>query len=359
MQFIRLAARGLRGLSLSLTLAGACLGASSPAHAATSVLLDDPAVGPASGTGLNLSWPGPHQQDRGIWTLAQANTAASSGSSLQIEPKHRWFARLGGAKIKVNDESSDARDVTGPVLTSSDHPLLGVLGLFSPNFRSFGIPAGVTVDVRDSQSVYGSIGKFLDDNWAVEGLILAAPFKHDIYGAGTIERLGKVATVKQLPPTLILHRYFGNWGDKLRPSLGVGLNYTYFFDAEATPALESYTGGPTDIKMKPSTGWGVFAGLQYQFSQRLHLKLTLGYVTVRTTATLTTRDTMLSSSSPVLQDYPAPIPQIANSPLTQGILDSVFNSVAQSRGGTLGTYERKIDSKLDPYVVLLSVGYAF
>jgi outer membrane protein W len=145
----------------------------------------------------------------------------------------------------------------------------------------------------------------------------------------------------------------------LRPSLGIGLNYTFFFDAEATPALESYTGGPTEIKLKPSFGLGVFAGMQYQVSRRIHLKLTLGYVDVRTTGTLTTRDTMLNSRSPVLQDYPPPINQIASNPVTQGILDSVIRDVARSRGGTLGTYERKIDSKLDPYVALLSVGYSF
>jgi outer membrane protein W len=168
-----------------------------------------------------------------------------------------------------------------------------------------------------------------------------------------------VATVNQLPPTLILHRYFGSWGDTLRPSLGVGLNYTFFFDAEATPALESYTGGPTEIKLKPSFGLGVFAGMQYQLGRRIHLKLTLGYVDVKTTGTLTTRDTMLSSRSPVLQDYPPPVNLIASNPATQGILDSLIRDVARSRGGTLGTYERKIDSKLDPYVALLSVGYSF
>ncbi|MCS6997664.1 MAG: hypothetical protein NZ533_12110 [Casimicrobiaceae bacterium] len=359
MLFIRLAARGVRGLSLSLALACTWLGLASHANAAPSFTPPEPWVDVAAGAGTDPWWMTRDARQRSGWRLAQADVTPPSGVGLRVEPKNRWFVRLGGAYIKLNDKSSDARDVTGPVLTASDHPLLGVLGLISPNARSFGIPAGVTVDVRDSQSVYGSVGKFLDDHWAVEGLILAVPFKHDIYGAGTIKRLGKVATVKQLPPTLILHRYFGSWGDTLRPSFGVGVNYTYFFDAEATPALESYTGGPTEIKMKPSVGMGVFAGLQYQFSKRSHVKLTVGYVSVRTTATLTTRDTMLNSRSPVLQDYPPPINQLASNPITGAILDSVLNDVARSRGGTLGTYERQIDSKLDPYVALLSVGYSF
>lgn len=280
----------------------------------------------------------------------------AAGAMPPLEPKRRWFVRAGLAGIKPNDSSSDVRDVTGPVLRASDHPLLG---LIAPGVTSFGTPAGVTVDVRNGYSVFGSIGKFLDDHWAVEGLVLALPFKHDIHGTGTIERLGKVATVKQLPPTLVLHRYFGQWGDKFRPSLGIGVNYTYFFDAKASDALESYTGGPTKIKMKPSLGLGLFAGAQYQVNERLHLKLTLGYVRVRTTATMTTRDTMLSGSSPVLYDYPYPVNQIPTDPTARQAMDNLINQVAAARGGNLGTYERKIETKLDPYVLLLSVGYSF
>lgn len=347
------AARGTRRTGLALALLLAALGCRAQAPEATP-LHDFHASARPGGSGLHKpSW----REDATHHAQADASAAVRSGAnSLQIEPKRRWFARLGAAAIKPNDDSGDVRDITGPVLTASDHPLLG---LIAPGVTSFGTPPGVTVDVREGYSVYGSVGKFLDDHWAIEGLVLALPFKHDIHGAGTIERLGKVATVKQLPPTVILHRYFGDWGAKFRPSLGVGINYTYFFDAKATPALESYTGGPTKIKMKPSWGLGLFAGAQYQVNERLHFKLTLGYVRVRTTGTMITRDTMLSGSSPVLSDYPYPVNQIPTDPTSRQAMDNLIGQVATARGGNLGTYERKIDSKLDPYVLLLSVGYSF
>ncbi|WP_238947756.1 OmpW/AlkL family protein [Caldimonas brevitalea] len=289
-------------------------------------------------------------------TLAQAGEGSPPASGLQIDKKRRWFARVGVSALKLNDKSENVEDVTGPVLRSSDHPVLRFL---APGVESFGTPEGATVDVKNSASLFGSVGKFLDDHWAIEGLVLAVPFKHDIYGKGTIERLGKVATVKQLPPTLILHRYFGEYNARFRPSLGIGLNYTYFFDAEATPALESYTGGPTKIKMKPSWGLGLFAGAQYALTERLHIKLTLGYVRVRTTATMTTTNTMLSGSSPVLHDYPYPVNQIPTDPTSRQAMDNLVGQVAAKRGGDLGTYERELKSELNPYVLLMSVGYSF
>lgn len=285
---------------------------------------------------------------------ACAAAEGDEGSPSSATP--RRFFRFGIAGIHPNTRSSDARDITGPVLRSTDHPILPLL---APGMDAFGIPANSRVDVRDGFSVFGSVGQFLDDHWAIEGLVLAWPFQHDVVGTGTIAHLGKVATVKQLPPTLILQRYFNDFDAAWRPSLGIGINYTRFFEARATPALEAYTGGPTSIKMKPSWGLGVFAGLQHRLSDRLHINLTLGYVNVRTTATMITRDTMLSGSSPVLYDYPYPVNQIPTDPVSREAMDNLVRQVAAQRGGSLGTFERQIDTRLNPYVVLLSMGYSF
>ncbi|WKB51767.1 OmpW/AlkL family protein [Eleftheria terrae] len=345
----RPASRGLRPHTLAIALAALA----NLACAETSVM-HEPWQGPGdtAGGAAAATATAPTNDT----TLAQATPAAAPAPQLNLAPKRRWFVRIGAAGLKLNDKSTNVRDITGPVLRASDHPILPLL---APGVDAFGTPGGVTVDVKNSVSMFGSVGTFLDDHWAVEGLVLALPFKHDIDGKGTIARLGKVATVKQLPPTLILHRYFGDFNDRFRPSLGIGLNYTKFFEAKATPALESYTGGPTKIKMKPSWGLGLFAGAQYALTERLHLKMTLGYVRVRTTATMTTRNTMLSGSSPVLQDYPYPVNQIPSDEVAREAMDNLVEQVAAGRGGNLGTFQRKIRSELDPYVVLLSVGYSF
>ncbi|MCU0950690.1 MAG: hypothetical protein MUC68_06415 [Burkholderiaceae bacterium] len=277
----------------------------------------------------------------------------AAGTAL-AEAEPRNFVRGGYAYLKLNTASGDVRDITGPIIRPGDNPLLGLLGV-----PPLGVPAGVQAEVGNAGAPFLSVGRFLTPHWAIEGVVLALPFEHDVTGAGTIARLGPVATLKQVPPTLILHRYFGDASARFRPALGVGVNYTRFFSVKATPALEQYTGGPTTVSLSPSWGPGVFASGMWRIDRRLHLNVLLGYVDVRSTATLVTRNTRLTNTSPVLQDQPAPVPQLAGNPLTGPIVNGVLQDIANRRGGDLGSYERKLDLKLNPYVFALSVGYAF
>ncbi len=288
----------------------------------------------------------------GTAVLAVALTLAATALHAQGDPRN--FVRGGYAYLKLNTDSGDARDLTGPIIRPGDNLLLGLLGI-----PALGVPAGVQAEVGNAGSAFVSLGRFLTPQWAIEGVILALPFEHEVRGAGTIARLGPVATLKQLPPTLILHRYFGDASASFRAALGLGINYTRFFGAKATPALEQYTGGPTTVSLSSSWGPGVFASGMWRIDRRLHLNLLVGYVDVGTTATLVTRNTRLSSTSPVLQDQPAPVPQLASNALTGAIVNGVLQDIANRRGGDLGTYERKLDLKLNPYVFALSVGYAF
>jgi outer membrane protein len=285
-----------------------------------------------------LAWP--------CWAGAQ--------SALAIDQTPRNFVRAGYVQLQVNTKSGNVTDATGPIIQQTDNALLDLL-----NIPALGVPANVQADIGNAGTPVGSVGRFLDDHWALEGLLLALPFKHTVTGQGTIAKLGAVATVKQLPPTLILHRYFGARTATFRPSLGLGLNYTHFFSARATPALEAYTGGPTDISLKPSTGLGAFAGAMVKIDARWHFNVLLGYVDVKTTATLTTRDTQLTNTSAVLQDQPDPVPGLASNALTGPIVNAVLRDIARDRGGNLGTYERKLDLRLNPYVFAVTLGYAF
>jgi outer membrane protein len=285
-----------------------------------------------------LAWP--------CWAGAQG--------TMTINNTPRNFVRAGYVQLQVNTTSGNATDVTGPMIKPGDNSLLDLL-----NIPALGVPDNVQAEVSNAGSPAASVGRFLNDHWALEGLLLALPFKHTVTGQGTIAKLGAVATVKQLPPTLILHRYFGAPNARFRPSLGIGLNYTHFFSARATPALEAYTGGPTEVSLKPSSGLGAFAGGLFKLDARWHVNVLLGYVDVNTTATFTTRNTQLTNTSAVLQDQPDPVPDLASNALTGPIVNAVLSDIAQDRGGNLGTYERKLDLRLDPYVFAVTLGYAF
>lgn len=92
---------------------------------------------------------------------------------------------------------------------------------------------------------------FLKDNLGLE-VLAALPFQHDINVAG----VGKVGSTKHLPPTVSLQYHFGQ--GKLKPFVGVGVNYTRFFSTKAEGAI---AGANLDL----SDSWGLAAHLGVDF----------------------------------------------------------------------------------------------
>ncbi|MBW0297428.1 outer membrane protein OmpW [Shewanella xiamenensis] len=117
-----------------------------------------------------------------------------------------------------------------------------------------------------------NFGYMLTDNFGVE-LLAATPFSHDVSLAG----VGKIAETKHLPPTLVAQYYFGDAQSALRPYVGVGVNYTNFFDNEFTNDLN---GALTDLSM--STSWGLAAqvGLDYQVNKNWLVNASVWYAQI-------------------------------------------------------------------------------
>ncbi|GAB7217769.1 hypothetical protein OS42_43830 [Dickeya oryzae] len=107
-----------------------------------------------------------------------------------------------------------------------------------------------------------TLGYMATDNIGVE-LLAATPFKHRV-GVGGV---GQVAEVKHLPPTLMAQYYFGQSTDKLRPYLGLGLNYTTFFDEKFNQTGQDAQ--LTDLHLKSSWGVAAQAGLDYNLNKKL------------------------------------------------------------------------------------------
>jgi outer membrane protein len=92
---------------------------------------------------------------------------------------------------------------------------------------------------------------FLKDNLGVE-VLAALPFQHDISVVG----VGKVGSTKHLPPTVSLQYHFGQ--GKVKPFVGIGVNYTTFFSSKAEGAI---AGANLDL----SDSWGLAAHLGVDF----------------------------------------------------------------------------------------------
>ena len=121
--------------------------------------------------------------------------------------------------------------------------------------------AGGALDARIGSDLKPTlvIGRFLDDNWALE-LLASAPFKHEVKLNGA-----KAAEFKHLPPTLSVQYYFGEPGG-FRPFVGAGINYTWTYDEQETGPIEG-----TRLKLGNSFGPAVQLGFQTELSDSLHL----------------------------------------------------------------------------------------
>lgn len=113
------------------------------------------------------------------------------------------------------------------------------------------------------------------DNIGIE-LLAATPFRHRV-GLGAT---GDLATVRQLPPTLMAQWYFGDAKSKVRPYVGAGINYTTFFDTDFNQTGKD--AGLTDLSVKDSWGAAGQVGLDYMVNDNWLLNMSLWYMDIDT-----------------------------------------------------------------------------
>ncbi|MBJ6373242.1 OmpW/AlkL family protein [Sedimentitalea arenosa] len=128
----------------------------------------------------------------------------------------------------------------------------------------------VSVDVDDANSLTLSGEYFIRDNIGIE-LLLATPFEHDISVGGAF-----AGTTKQLPPTLSINYHFPTQGP-IKPFVGLGLNYTVFFD-ESSPL--------GDLKLDNSFGLAATVGADWQINPTGALRLSVRYINIETDVSL-------------------------------------------------------------------------
>jgi outer membrane protein len=102
---------------------------------------------------------------------------------------------------------------------------------------------------------------FLKDNLGLE-VLAALPFQHDIDVVG----VGQVGSTKQLPPTVSLQYHFGT--GKVKPFVGVGLNYTTFFSTKSEGAIAG-----TDLELSDSWGLAGHVGIDFQVGEKAAIRI--------------------------------------------------------------------------------------
>lgn len=176
-----------------------------------------------------------------------------------------WIVRAGYAAVDPRDDSSTLK-VDGS----------GIGG------------TGVGVDGADALGL--TVAYMIAPHWGIE-LLAATPFKHDISAKG-LGALGvadgtRIGSAKQLPPTLSAQYYFAAPGSQWQPYVGLGVNYTTFFDENTSGAARSQLGAHN---LSLSDSWGIAGelGIDWQPDSRWLLNASVWRIDIRTDASMDT-----------------------------------------------------------------------
>jgi len=173
------------------------------------------------------------------------------------------FIVRAGAVHVAPDDSSDVITVNGAAALGSD--------------ARVGVDSNSQLGIRATYMFTSNLGV---------GLLAATPFKHNISGEGDIAALGKVAETKHLPPTLTLQYFPMSSTSALQPFVGIGVNYTNFFEEKTTGALEGL-----DIELEDSIGVAAEMGVDYMLSEQFGLNAAIWWADIDTEAEIETLDT--------------------------------------------------------------------
>ncbi len=160
---------------------------------------------------------------------------------------------------------------------------------------------GTKVNVKKASQIAGGVTYYWTDNISIDVPISPA-FKHDVVGAGAIDGVGKLGTVKSLPATVLAQYRFGEAKSMFRPYVGAGVTYAYFFKPKSTAALSAITGGtpanPTLLSMKSAFGPTAQLGVGVNVTADISLDLSVSKTLVKTTGRLSTGQTIETALDP-------------------------------------------------------------
>ncbi|KGJ06056.1 membrane protein [Paracoccus versutus] len=160
--------------------------------------------------------------------------------------------------------------LASPVLAQSQGDWTLGFGIAHVNPKSDnGVLAGPTpVDVGNSTRPSITFEYFIRDNIGIE-VLGALPLKHSIKSNGT-----EIGTVKHLPPVVSVQYHF-DVHPRWKPFVGLGVNFTGFWDGEAKGPLAGQ-----DLRVKNSLGLAAHLGVDHWINDRAALRADLRWIDI-------------------------------------------------------------------------------
>ena len=135
-----------------------------------------------------------------------------------------------------------------------------------------GVTPGADADIGSATTLVLTYEREVAPRIGVE-LVLGVPPKIRARGAGSVAFLGEVLSARNLAPTVLVNYHFGEAGDRLRPYVGLGLNYTKF-TSKKTPYAWT-------IHLSDSLGLAANAGVDYSIDRQWGLFASVAAVKVK------------------------------------------------------------------------------
>ena len=155
------------------------------------------------------------------------------------------------------------------------------------------VPPGVNLKVQDVQTLYAAYIRRLSPHFVME-LAFGWPPLTKTEGKGPAT-LGSVpyngvviSSARWVSPTLLLNYEFGEPNARLRPYIGLGVNYTTFVDRQSTAAGNAASGGPTRLSLSASVGPAATLGMSYRIAPNWHAYASFAYAQIESDLTANT-----------------------------------------------------------------------
>jgi outer membrane protein len=160
---------------------------------------------------------------------------------------------------------------------------------------------GTKVDVKEAGAPILTLTYIYSSNVSFE-LYAGLPYEHDIVGDGAIKGVGKIASVRQVSPTLFGQYRFLEKESTFRPYVGLGLTYVYHYHEEGSAALTALTnpgGDPT--LMETDDAWGLSAqiGATFKIDRNWFVDASFIKTYVKTTSHLSTGQSIETKLDPM------------------------------------------------------------
>ena len=160
---------------------------------------------------------------------------------------------------------------------------------------------GSQINIKSASALFATLTYMVTDDISIEALG-GLPYKHDIVGAGAVAGVGKIGSIHQISPTVLLQYRFLSADGPFRPYVGAGPTFAKFYGTKGSAALTAVTnpGGPgTTIGGDTEWGASLQAGANYKIDKHWFVDASVIKTFISTKATLSTGQETKARLNPI------------------------------------------------------------